>query len=183
MIGIYKITNTITNDCYIGSSKNVECRMSYHKYASVWKHYPTKMLYKAFQQYGLDNFTFETIETTSLEDRRSREQYWIERLQPAYNTISAYTDRKEYAKQYNKQYGKQYYIEHADYRKEYAKQYSKKYYIEHTDDKKEYLKQYNNQLCNYNGEVLTLCALRQRLRKMGIEHPTIEAKTYLVKLP
>lgn len=143
MIGVYKITNTITNDCYIGSSKNVEWRMNYHKYASVWKHNPTKVLYKAFQQYGIDNFTFETIETTSLEDRHSREQYWISQLKPVYNTYCTGID---------------------------------------TSDKKEYQKEYCDQLCNYNGEVLTLNALNTRFSRMGIAHPTVVAKTYLVKL-
>ena len=39
---------------------------------------------------------------------------------------------------------------------------------------------YHNQLCRYNGEVLTLNALRKRFKKSGIEHPTKEAKKYLV---
>ena len=39
---------------------------------------------------------------------------------------------------------------------------------------------YDNQLCRYNGEVLTLNALRKRFKKTGIAHPTIEAKKYLV---
>ena len=39
---------------------------------------------------------------------------------------------------------------------------------------------YDNQLCRYNSETLTLNALRKRFKKYGIEHPTIEAKKYLV---
>ena len=46
---------------------------------------------------------------------------------------------------------------------------------------KEYKKEYNNQLCNYNGEIITLCALRQRFSKKGIEHPVLEAKKYLIE--
>ena len=45
---------------------------------------------------------------------------------------------------------------------------------------KEFYKEYNNQLCCYNGEVLTLCALSKRFSKAGIEHPQIEAKKYLL---
>ena len=37
-----------------------------------------------------------------------------------------------------------------------------------------------NQLCCYNGEKLTLCALAMRFRKSGVEHPQIEAKKYLL---
>ena len=45
---------------------------------------------------------------------------------------------------------------------------------------KEYKKQYNNQLCSYNGEVLTLNALRQRFKSQGIDNSVIEAKKYLI---
>ena len=40
-------------------------------------------------------------------------------------------------------------------------------------------KQYDNQLCFYNGETLTLSALSTRFRRMGIDHPTLEAKKYI----
>ena len=59
-------------------------------------------------------------------------------------------------------------------RKEYKKKYDK------TDKRKEYKKKYDNQLCFYNGETLTLHALRDRFRRRGIEHSTIEAKKYLI---
>lgn len=39
---------------------------------------------------------------------------------------------------------------------------------------------YENQLCYYNNEVLTLATLSMRFIKAGIEHPTIEAKKYLI---
>ena len=78
---------------------------------------------------------------------------------------------KKYNKEYHKEYNK------SDKYKEYNKKYQK------SDKYKEYNKKYNkeyaNQLCRYNGEVLTLNALRIRFRRAGIEHPTIEAKQYL----
>lgn len=40
-------------------------------------------------------------------------------------------------------------------------------------------KEYQNQLCLYNGETLTLCALSTRFRRRGIDQPTAEAKKYL----
>ena len=40
---------------------------------------------------------------------------------------------------------------------------------------------YENQLCCYNNEVLTLATLSMRFIKAGIEHPTKEAKKYLLK--
>ena len=45
---------------------------------------------------------------------------------------------------------------------------------------KKYNKKYFNQLCSYNGETLTLCALSARFRKSGIDHPTLEAKKYIL---
>lgn len=35
--GVYKITNTVTGDFYIGSSKNVKRRWTEHKCPSNWK--------------------------------------------------------------------------------------------------------------------------------------------------
>lgn len=37
---VYKITNTITNDFYIGSSKNVKQRWAVHKRPSMSKKHP-----------------------------------------------------------------------------------------------------------------------------------------------
>jgi len=42
------------------------------------------------------------------------------------------------------------------------------------------MQKYRNQLCCYNGETLTLNTLSARFRKAGIEHPTLEAKKYLI---
>lgn len=53
--------------------------------------------------------------------------------------------------------------------KEYHKQHSK-----------QYQKQYDNQRCNYNGEILTLTALKKRFQRKGISHATQEAKKYLI---
>ena len=50
-----------------------------------------------------------------------------------------------------------------------------------TDKQKKAKKEYNSQLCLYNGEVLTLCALKSRFQRAGIEHPQLEAKKYLCK--
>ena len=39
IIGIYRITNTVTNDFYIGSSMNRKLRLANHKCPSRWKQY------------------------------------------------------------------------------------------------------------------------------------------------
>ena len=42
-----------------------------------------KILYKAFEKYGLDNFSFEIIEE-NIENYNEREEYWIN----YFNTLS-----------------------------------------------------------------------------------------------
>jgi group I intron endonuclease len=56
MIGIYKITNTITGKSYIGQSVNVESRWKYHI-----KRCQNKYLSRAFIKYGVENFTFSIL--------------------------------------------------------------------------------------------------------------------------
>ena len=81
--GVYKITNTITGDFYIGSSKDIKLRWSIHKAPYTIKQHSNVKLYKAMAQYGRDNFTIDIIEET--DNLREREQYWIEYLKPVYN--------------------------------------------------------------------------------------------------
>ena len=157
--GIYKITNTITNDFYIGSSKDVKQRWRAHKKPSVWKNHPNNTMYLDMHQYGLDNFDFQILAEVEEGKLKDAEQKFIETLKPTYNSNNAKGLNIE---------------RHKDYQKEYNKEYQK------SDKRKEYQKEYKNQLCSYNGEVLTLCALSQRFRKAGISHPVLEAKKYII---
>lgn len=63
MFTVYKITNLINNQCYIGSSTRVEKRWKDHRNAAFNPNnsnynYP---LYQAFREFGLKNFSFEII--------------------------------------------------------------------------------------------------------------------------
>ena len=166
--GIYKITNTITGDFYIGSSKDVKQRWESHKWPSVWKNYPNNPMYLDMQKYGVDKFEFEVIEEAEESFLKETEQEFIEALKPTYNQMNAKGLNIERNKETKKEYNK------TDKYKEYKKEYEK------TDKCKKYRKEYNSQLCSYNGEVLTLCALSTRFRRKGIPHPVIEAKKYLI---
>lgn len=74
-IGIYKITNKINKCAYIGQSINIKKRQNDHKnYPSECSHYP---LYKAFKDFGIENFNFEIIEECALNQLNDREKYWI----------------------------------------------------------------------------------------------------------
>ena len=154
--GVYKITNTVTGDFYIGSSKDVKRRLASHKWPSKWKQYPNNPMYLDFQKYGLENFDFEILEEVEENKLKKTEQQFIELLKPTYNNY--------YAKGWDVERRKEY--EKTDKCKESLRKASNKYY---------------NQLCFYNDETLTLSALSMRFRSQGIPHPTVEAKKYLIK--
>ena len=169
--GIYKITNTITGDFYIGSSKNVKERWTNHKCPSIWNRYSSNQMYQDFQKYGLDKFAFEIIAEVEVDKLKETEQRFIETLKPIYNDRKAkgldIERRKESCRKSSRKYEK------TDKRKKYQKEYYQKC--------KKAKKEYYSQLCFYNGETITLCALRNRFRKMGISNPTSEAKKYLLQ--
>ena len=173
---VYKITNTVTGDFYIGSSKNVKQRWMRHKCPSVWNRYPNKQLYQDMRKYGVDKFELQILEEVEIAHLKEKEQQFIEMLKPAYNSNRANGWNIERYKEYQKEYHKEYHK--TDKFKEYQKEYDK------TDKRKkyqkEYQKEYHSQLCCYNGEKLTLCALSARFQRAGIAHPTTEAKKYLV---
>ena len=72
--GVYKITNTITDDFYIGSSKNVKSRWTDHKKPSVWKRHPNNPMYLDMQEYGKDKFEFEILAEVEPEQLKEAEQ-------------------------------------------------------------------------------------------------------------
>ena len=190
---VYKITNTVTCDFYIGSSKDVKKRWNEHKCQSKWNECPNNPMYLDMQNYGVDKFVFEVLEVVEPDFLKEAEQQFIEKLQPTYNSCNAKGLNIERRKETHKKAQKKY--EKTDKRKKAKKEYNKEY---HKTDKykeyqkeyqqsdkykkyqKEFYKEYNNQLCSYNGEVLKLCALFKRFQRAGIPHPQIEAKKYLL---
>lgn len=183
--GVYKITNTVTNDCYIGSSKDVKRRWAAHKCPSEWKKQPNNPLYLDMQKYGVDKFEFQILEEVESKQLKEAEQEFIGVLQPTYNKRRAkgwdIEKKKKYMKKYHqtkeyKEYLKKY--QQSDKGKETIKKVKKKY--QQSDKGKKAHKKYSDQLCYYNGEILKLSALLYRFRRDGIEHPTQEARKYLL---
>ena len=169
--GIYKITNTVTGDFYIGSSKDVKQRWRSHKKPSTWKRCPNSPMYLDMKKYGTDKFDFQILEVVEIEQLKEIEQQFIETLKPTYNNYRANTglgNLKGRVDEYKKEWYQKYKEEILDR----AKQYNEA----HKQQKEEY----NNQLCCYNGEVLTLSALKTRFYRAGIPHPVLEAKKYLL---
>ena len=87
--GIYRITNTVTGDFYIGSSKDVKERWRNHKKPSRWKQCPNNPLYLDIQKYGLEKFVFEILAEVEIDSLKETEQQFIETLKPTYNSYNA----------------------------------------------------------------------------------------------
>ena len=102
--GIYKITNTVTGDFYIGSSKNVKSRWTDHKKPSSWKNHPNNPMYQDMKKYGVDKFAFEILEVVEVEKLKEKEQQFIETLKPTYNSNRANGFDFERYKEYQKEY-------------------------------------------------------------------------------
>lgn len=148
---VYQIINEVTGDRYVGSSKNVKQRWKCHKWSSSWKRNPNNPMYLDMQKYGVENFRFQILAPVMEEYLKQVEQEFIEMLNPAYNNYRAKGFDFDRRKKYNQ-----------------------------SEKRKELQKKRDSQLCFYNGETLTLLALRCRFKRAGIKHPTIEAKKYLI---
>lgn len=87
--GIYKITNLLTDDFYIGSSKNVSKRWNQHCFRSRNNSRRPTYFHTMLKEYGVRNFSVEIIEEcdSDVSVLRDREQYYINYLKPLYNTL------------------------------------------------------------------------------------------------
>lgn len=100
--GVYKITNTVSGDFYIGSTKHFVSRWSEHRRPTMWKIKPNNRMYKDMSTIGVDKFVFEILEECPCDLLRIREQFWIDKLKPTYNKSRAkYKDKKAINKKYN----------------------------------------------------------------------------------
>lgn len=89
--GIYKITNQITDECYIGQAVDIATRWKTHAKCGLGIDTPiNNKLYKAIQEYGIWNFSWELLEECSRNDLDSKEKFYIELYQSkdfGYNTL------------------------------------------------------------------------------------------------
>lgn len=85
IIAVYRITNTINGECYIGSSENVGRRYYTHKAALNRGESRHPLLQKAVSDFGLGSFEFVVLEFVSSEERIAREQFWFDALKPTLN--------------------------------------------------------------------------------------------------
>ena len=76
--GVYKITNQKTNMCYIGQAADVAKRWKDHAKCGLGIDTPANnKLYKAMQEDGLWNFSWELLETCSRDLLNEKEAFYI----------------------------------------------------------------------------------------------------------
>ena len=136
---IYKICTDMCDDCYIGSTANLNVRIANHKQNSV-KYMHQSKLYNTIREYGWDNWRVEKLHEELCSKLRCREieDDYIKQLQPSLNTNGAvfnyenhkqkqkqkYHDNKQYKKDYyqkNKERIHQYYMDNREHFLEYQK--------------------------------------------------------------
>lgn len=86
MIGIYKFTNKITNESYVGQSVNIQKRYIQHKNRckeAIGKCIENTYFHLMVKKYGFDNFNFEIIEECKKEELNEKEMFYIS----YYNTL------------------------------------------------------------------------------------------------
>ena len=77
--GIYKITNLLTEQCYIGQSVNISDRWKQHcKCGLGIEASATNILYNSMQQDGVWNFSFELLEECPRNLLNQKEAFWID---------------------------------------------------------------------------------------------------------
>lgn len=85
MTCIYKISNILTNDCYVGSSIDLKERWRRHKKdLRAGKHHSI-ILQRAWDKYKEENFKIEVLQECSTEEMKDRENYYLCELKPVYN--------------------------------------------------------------------------------------------------
>ena len=77
--GIYKITNIKTKECYIGQAIHIKDRWAEHAKCGLGIDTPAgNKLYKAIQEFGLWNFSFEVLEICPQNQLNEKEKYYID---------------------------------------------------------------------------------------------------------
>jgi len=77
IVGVYKITNMKNNKVYVGSAVNIKNRFKTHKRLLKDNKHFNNHLQSSYLKYGKDQFNYEIIEITSIEEMLVKEIYWI----------------------------------------------------------------------------------------------------------
>lgn len=83
--GIYKIENKINGKLYVGSTVNFTRRWWKHRALLRHGKHPNSHLQASWDKYGDNAFSFSIVEQCLNDSLLSREQFYIDKLRPAYN--------------------------------------------------------------------------------------------------
>jgi len=78
IIGIYKITKSNSNKCYIGQSVNIRTRIRDHIKAGLGIGFSNNKFYSEMKDCGPEEFMYEVIEECDRSKLNERERYWID---------------------------------------------------------------------------------------------------------
>ena len=85
--GVYKITNIVTNDFYVGSSIQLNVRKNQHFNQLANNIHNNKHLQNSFNKHLSSNFTFEILSICPPEYCLKLEQWFIDTLKPKFNQL------------------------------------------------------------------------------------------------
>lgn len=96
--GVYLIINKLNGNFYVGSSIDINKRISTHKRYLIKKIHHSTILQNAYNKYGINNLEFEVFIECNYEDNLILEQFCLDFLNPIYNiskdAIAPMQDRK-----------------------------------------------------------------------------------------
>lgn len=87
--GVYRLVNKINGKFYLGSTS---CELGFfrrfreHLKDLKTQRHSSRILQNAFNKYGIENFYFEVVEECPKEITLEREEFYLKKMKPKYNT-------------------------------------------------------------------------------------------------
>lgn len=94
MATVYKYLSPDLQECYVGSTTDEDRRKSKHKSNS--NTCSSKLL---FEKYGYDNCSYVVLEVCPIEEKRIKEQWWLDHAVGAVNDRKALRTEEEFREQ------------------------------------------------------------------------------------
>nr|QCW06890.1 hypothetical protein [Drechslerella brochopaga] len=85
--GVYRWINKVNGKTYIGSSKNLSTRLIQYYGKSLVNKKSISLIYQAILKYEHKNFSLEILEYCEKKEVLTREQYYLDLLNPEYNIL------------------------------------------------------------------------------------------------
>lgn len=83
--GVYRLTNVVTGDSYVGASIDMYQRRCGHG-SNLTAGKSSSKLQKLHKKHGMASFVFDVLEECPIDALNRRERAWIRKLKPTLNT-------------------------------------------------------------------------------------------------